>query len=227
MTGSVRRGPAVAASLMCADFRRLDDQLTALGSAGVTRLHLDFADGWFVPNLILGTEVFALIQGQPFCIESHLMIREPARFVETFCRHSDVVIVHLEALTDPAACFRRIRDAGASPGLALSPDTPLEAARPWLPSVTQVLIMTVQPGFAGGRFLPTMLDKVRGLRRLTQELATDVSIEVDGAVNLETISLMADAGADIFVGGSSGLFNGEDVGSAARRLISAASFSSL
>jgi ribulose-phosphate 3-epimerase len=213
----------LAASLMCADFSRLAEQLDELREAGVPRLHLDFADGAFVPSLILGTEVFALLPDRGvFIVESHLMVREPARFVELFGRESDLVIVHAEALEDPAECFRRIREAGSRPGVALSPGTPAEVVEPLLPLVDQVLIMTVEPGFAGARFLPEMIAKVRRVRMLADQAGIELDIEVDGGVNPATIPLLAAAGANVFVGGSSGLFVDGHLRDAADHMLAAA-----
>jgi len=225
MRGNVRhaRSAEVAASLMCADFSKLQDQLDELGESGVTRLHLDFADGAFVPSLILGVEVFALLAAErDFVLESHLMIRDPVRFVDFFGRHSDVVIVHLEAVPDPPACLDRIRQLGARPGIALHPETPPEAVEPLLSMVDQVLIMAVEPGFAGGRFLPEMVAKVRQVRAMGLEAGVELDIEVDGGINPATIPPLAAAGATVFVGGSSGLFTGASLTTAAQRMLAAA-----
>ena len=218
-----RKGPAIAASLMCADFTRLNDQLDELAAAGVRRLHLDFADGTFVPNLILGPEVFGLLAARgDFMVESHLMIDRPERFLELFTAGSDLVVVHVEAVEDAATCLERIRLAGPRTGLALAPDTPATDVGALLSLVDMVLVMTVRPGFAGGRFLPDMRGKVAALRRMADLQERPVEIEVDGAINERTIPMLADAGADVFVGGSSGLFDGSPLEDAARLMISAA-----
>jgi ribulose-phosphate 3-epimerase len=201
MHQAARERVELSASLMCADFSRLAGQLGELREAGVQRLHLDFADGAFVPSLILGTEVFALLPSHTFLVESHLMIRDPVRFVESFGHLSDLVIVHAETLDDAAECFRRIREAGARPGIALNPDTPGDILEPLLPLVDQVLVMTVQPGFAGGRFLPEMITKVREIRWLADRAGIPMDIEVDGGINPKTIPALAAAGANVFVGG--------------------------
>jgi ribulose-phosphate 3-epimerase len=213
----------VAASLMCADFSKLGRQLDELREAGVRRLHLDFADGAFVPSLLLGTEIFSLLAGHAgFDLESHLMIRDPERFAAYFGARSDRVIVHIEATSDVAECIDQIRDAGARPGLAVSPDTPIEGLEPLLPLVDQILIMTVQPGFAGAEFIPAMVDKVRWVHERAVATGLNVEIEVDGGINPHTIPALAAAGARAFVGGSSGLFVGRDLGGAAGRMLAAA-----
>jgi ribulose-phosphate 3-epimerase len=213
----------IAASLMCADFTRFYDQLDELAVAGIRRLHLDFADGTFVPNLILGTEVFGLLAARrEFMVESHLMIDRPGRFLELFTAGSDLVVVHVEALKDAAACLERIRQAGPRTGIALAPDTPAADVGALLPLVNMVLVMTVRPGFSGGRFLPDMRDKVARVRQMISSLDLNVEIEVDGAINERTIPMLADAGADVFVGGSSGLFDGSPLQDSARLMIAAA-----
>jgi ribulose-phosphate 3-epimerase len=208
---------------MCADFSRLDDQLRELRAAAVARLHLDFADDAFVPSLLLGTEVFALLgSGGGFMLESHLMVSDPARFAAAFAAQSDLVIVHVEATPDLPGCIDRIRDAGARVGLAVSPDTEVEVLAPFLHVVDQVLIMTVQPGFAGATFIPEMVGKVRWVRRRADEAGLPLDIEVDGGINPATIPALAAAGANVFVGGSTGLFVRDGIGDAAARMLAAA-----
>jgi ribulose-phosphate 3-epimerase len=208
---------------MCADFAKLDRQLDELLVAGVRRLHLDFADGAFVPSLLLGTEIFSLLAGHAeFEVESHLMIRDPTRFAAYFGERSDLVIVHIEATPNVVECIDQIRSAGARPGLAVSPDTPIESLAPLLSLVDQVLIMTVQPGFAGALFIPAMVDKVRWIGERVAATGMHLEIEVDGGINPETIPALASAGASTFVGGSSGLFVGGDLGAAADRMLAAA-----
>lgn len=214
--------PQIAASLMCADFSRLADQLAELRSAGVRRLHLDFADGVFVPNLILGTEVFPLLAGEhDFLRESHLMVQNPSRFIDLFAPNSDVVVVHAEAEEALVECIRHIRSRGSRPAVAINPGTPVEAIGPLLRSVDQVVVMTVHPGFAGGSFVPSQIDTVRRVRDLVTGLGLDIDIEVDGGINPGTIGPLARAGANVFVGGSTGLFVGPHLDESARRMRSA------
>lgn len=208
---------------MCADFSRLGDQLHELREAAVARLHLDFADGAFVPSLLLGTEVFGLLGGHDgFKVESHLMVRDPARFAAAFAAQSDLVIVHVEATPDVPACIEQIRGAGARVGLAVSPDTKVDVLAPFLHVVDHVLIMTVQPGFAGAAFIPEMADKVRWVRGQAVEAGLRLDIEVDGGINSTTIPALAAAGANVFVGGSTGLFVQDGIGRAAARMLAAA-----
>lgn len=203
------RTPEISASLMCADFTRLGAQLEDLRAAGIRRLHLDFVDGHFAPNFGLGTEIFALLGGYPdFRLESHLTLESPERLLHLFTPRSTWVIFHPEATPDPAACIEAIRNEGARPGIALTPATPVEACLPLLPHLDLVDVLTVPPGFAGGIYDPRTLGKVEQLRLEVDRRGLTVEIEVDGGVNARTIPAMLQAGADVLVGGSSGLFTG-------------------
>jgi ribulose-phosphate 3-epimerase len=210
----------LSASLMCADFTRLDQQIAQLKTGGVSRLHLDFADGHFVPNLLLGTEVLGMLGGASgLKIESHLMVQDPARFLHLFIPGSDVVILHVESDVDPTTAIDMIRRAGKTPGLALRPDTPARSLLPYLTKVGHILVMCVQPGFAGGRFIPATVDTVRELRRAADADNPELDIQVDGSINEKTIPMLLEAGANIFVGGSSGLFVGDDLTRSARSML--------
>jgi len=215
-------GGEISASLMCVDYRRFEAQLDVLYAGGVTRLHLDFGDTHFVPTLILGTEIFSLIGSRDdFLVETHLMIQEPARLIRQFADGSDYIIIHHEAAADPLACLRQIRGEGAKAGIALRPETPAAAVEPLLDELDQVLVMTVEPGYAGGRFIPEMIEKVRALRAMANARRQALELSVDGSINLRTIPALREAGADVFVGGSSGLFTGGDLALTSRQLVSA------
>ena len=206
---------------MCADFRSLAAQLTALRSAGIRTAHLDFGDGRFVPNLPLGLEVFAQLPPRTeWSRECHLMIEEPLRLVRLFVPHADLVTFHVEAQCDPRECIAAIRDHGASVGLGVNPSTPAERVAPLLGEVDRLLVMTVEPGFAGAPFVPEVTEKVRELATLRDRLNPTLSIEVDGAISMRTVPSLVRAGADRFVGGSSGLFTGGDLEQSALALIS-------
>jgi ribulose-phosphate 3-epimerase len=219
MIGISRPPVEIAASLMCADFTKLSAQLSDLRESGVTRLHLDFADGAFVPNFLLGTEVFSLLEGHPgFAVESHLMIRRPLRLLDVFADRSDIVIVHVEAAPDPEEYIKVLRERGVRVGLAVSPRTSVQAIEPYVSLVDQVLVMTVTPGFAGGRFIPEMTDKIGRIRSIAEGLEIRLDIEADGGVNADTAAHLVRAGANVLVGGSTGLFTGGDIGASSRRL---------
>lgn len=205
---TIRPKIQISASLMCADFRNLSQQLLELEAAGVTRLHLDFADGHFVPNILLGSEVFQMLPARDRAVrECHLMMREPMSLLDLFLPHADFVIVHLEAAKDPRSCIRRIRESGVHPGIAANPETPGAAVAPFLDEVDLLLVMTVTPGFAGQTFRSDVLPKIRALR----ELNSTIDIVADGAVNPTTIPALAAAGSNVFVGGSTGLFTAKGI----------------
>jgi ribulose-phosphate 3-epimerase len=216
-----RAAARLSASIMCADFPNLSRQLTALTRAGVRRAHLDFADGRFVRNLPLGLEVFSLLPLRSAWLrECHLMIEDPLPVLEVFAAEADLVFFHVEGTADPVECIEAIRDGGARAGIAISPETPAEALLPVLANVDEVLVMSVHPGFAGGRFVPAAVGKVARIRDLADRLGLGLSIVADGAISALTIPALACAGADRFVGGTSGLFHGEDLEANARALIS-------
>jgi len=211
----------VSASVMCMDFARFGEQLDALHAAGVTRLHLDFGDGHFVPNLILGAEVFQLLKGRDdFLIETHLMIEDPKSYLHLFIPGSDVLLIHPEAAPDAIGCLEEIRRAGLRAGIAVNPPTPAEAVIPILDHVDEVLVMTVSPGFAGSPYIPEMVGKVKAIREALAARRPEADLAVDGAINQRTIPALAAAGANVFVGGSSGLFTGADLASQAREMMS-------
>jgi ribulose-phosphate 3-epimerase len=206
---------------MCADFTRLPGQYEALQRAGVTRLHLDFADGSFVPNILIGTEVFQLLpERSRFFREAHLMLKGPERLLHLFALHCDQIIFHVEGCENPAVCINRIRSLGARPGIAINPSTSLETISNLLALVDSVLVMTVNPGFAGSPFQASAIPKVAQLRRALSERCLVPEIIVDGGVNRQTIPLLRDAGAQIFVGGSTGLFGPGDLEANANDLLS-------
>jgi ribulose-phosphate 3-epimerase len=205
---------------MCADFRTLPRQLRALERAGVRTAHLDFGDGRFIPNFPLGVEIFSQLPPRTaWSRECHLMLQEPLGVVVLFAPHTDRIVFHLEATVDPLACVAAIRERGAEAGIAINPSTPAGAVAPLLAHVAEVLVMCVEPGFAGGRIVPGAAERVRRIRALADRVNPDLSIEVDGAVGPLTIPDLALAGADRFVGGTSGLFRGDDLEASARALV--------
>jgi ribulose-phosphate 3-epimerase len=205
---------------MCADFAALPSQFGALARGGVRSVHLDFGDGHFVRNLPLGVEVFAQLPARSdWHREAHLMVSEPIELLHLFAANSDLIFFHVESLSDPSACIEAIRDAGARPGIALNPATPPESIVDALTAVDEILVMTVEPGFAGSPFIPEVVEKVGRLRVLADAVNPSLRIEVDGAIGPRNIPSLVHAGADRFVGGSTGLFTGGDLEASARSLI--------
>jgi len=193
--------PVVVPSLLLCDFAHLADEIARLEAADVKALHLDVMDGHFVPNLTYGAPIVEAVRRvTSLPIEVHLMISEPARYLEQFVSAgADAITFHVEAVDDPRIVCAQIHSLGAAAGLAFNPDTPLAAVLPYLDACDLVLTMSVAPGFGGQHFQPSALDK---LRELSNEVGTRVLLEVDGGVNDGTICRCAAAGAQLFVVGS-------------------------
>ena len=196
----------IAPSVLPADFARLGEEVAALEAAGVDRIQWDVMDGQFVPNLTFGPDVIAAARKHtslPF--EAHLMVLTPdvmaAEYIEAGCER---LIVHAEACTHLHRTLGNIADLGAKASVALNPATPISAVAHVLDLVDMVLIMTVNPGFGGQKYIATMEPKIRELRALiaAEGLSADVDIEVDGGIGPNTIAAAADAGANILVAGS-------------------------
>lgn len=194
----------IAASILSADFARLGDEVKRAEAAGADYIHVDVMDGHFVPNLTLGPPVIRGIRPVTrLPLDVHLMVQHPDRSVEAYRdAGADILTVHLEAEHDVARTLKAIRAAGPRVGLALRPSTPLAAAREYLGSLDLLLLMTVEPGFPGQRFMPSVLPKIREARRLLDDLAPGVELEVDGGVNRETAAQAVAAGARVLVAGS-------------------------
>jgi ribulose-phosphate 3-epimerase len=212
----------ISPSIMCADFRHLEDNIKLLEKAGVEYLHFDIMDGDFVPNFTLGPDLMRAVREVttiPFDI--HLMVRRPENHIGTFePRPGDLVSVHQESTVHLQRTLQKIRDYGASPAVALNPATPIYCIEDVLDDIEAVLIMTVNPGFAGQKLVPATLRKISNMRSFLDERGYNaVEIEVDGNVSFENAVKMRQAGADIFVAGTSSLFIRDmDILSAAENL---------
>lgn len=198
----------ISASMMCADTGRLLEEAQEVARSGVDLLHFDVMDGRFVPNFGFAPWMIRAVRkaiNLPF--EVHLMIERPEMHIRAFIEAgADIVIIHLEASYEVYRLLKEIRKLGAQAGIALSPATDPRPLKYILPYADMVTVMTVSPGFAGGEFLPEMVGKVADIAELIDKLALPVPIEVDGNINPDTIPILAKAGANIFVGGSSGLY---------------------
>jgi ribulose-phosphate 3-epimerase len=194
----------IAPSILSADFGRLADEVRAIEEAGADVVHVDVMDGRFVPNITIGPLVVEAVRKvTKLPIDAHLMIVEPERYVEAFAKAgADVVSVHAEISPHLHRTLQAIRAAGARPAVALNPSTPLSAVEWVLADCEMVLVMTVNPGFGGQRYIDACTQKIRDLRALADRVNPTLEIEVDGGVNPETAGRVAGAGANVHVAGT-------------------------
>jgi ribulose-phosphate 3-epimerase len=200
--------PLIAPSLLACDLANIEREVRAVEEAGARILHLDVMDGHFVPNLSLGVPVVEAIRRVTrLPLDVHLMISEPARYVDAFRdAGADLLTFHVEAVSDPIPLLKRIRSLGAAAGIAINPPTPVSALRQCLRYCDLILVMSVMPGFGGQKFEPEVLGKFDWLG---SQAETRAVLSVDGGINEETIASCAAAGAHLFVTGS-GLFSYPD-----------------
>jgi ribulose-phosphate 3-epimerase len=194
-------------SILAADFSRLGAQVAEAEAEGVPRLHVDVMDGHFVPNLSMGPVVVEGLRPRTqLLIEVHLMVEQPAKFMASFiAKGADLVIVHHEVLQDARPVLSEIKKHGKKAGLAINPNTAVEALIPYLPLIDLALCMTVFPGYGGQPFLPDSPARIARLRQLIQQHNPHCDLEVDGGIDAATVPLAARAGANVFVVGT-GIF---------------------
>ena len=209
----------IAPSILSANFSRLGEEIGAVSRGGATILHVDVMDGHFVPNLTVGLPVVKSIAGATeLPIDAHLMISEPGRYAEQFvAAGAKMVSVHVEADAHLHRTLASIKGAGALAGVVINPATPIESLSEALHFADYVLVMSVNPGFGGQKFIPTSVDKVRRLRRMIEERHLETRIEIDGGIDLENIASVVAAGAEIIVAGSA-VFGADNPEAAVRGL---------
>ena len=194
----------IAPSILSADFSRLGEEIKAVEAAGADYIHVDVMDGHFVPNITIGSPVVSAIRKvTKLPLDVHLMISEPERYIADFAKAgSDIITVHAEACIHLHRTIGYIKEQGIRAGVSLNPSTPLSLIEHILEDVDLLLLMTVNPGFGGQKFIKTMLPKIAEMRRIINDRGLKVELEVDGGVTLDNIYDISRAGADSFVAGS-------------------------
>lgn len=200
----------LAPSILAADFKVLGEQMKLTADNGAEYIHFDVMDGMFVPSISFGMPVLKSIHNATNqFMDAHLMVQEPIRYVEAFkAAGADLVTIHLEACEDVEATIAKIRECGMKVGLSIKPQTEAKAIEHLLAKVDMLLVMSVNPGFGGQKFIPESLDKIRAIRGMINEQGLNVDIQVDGGIYLSNVREVLDAGANIIVAGSA-VFGGD------------------
>ncbi|MBT3366278.1 MAG: ribulose-phosphate 3-epimerase [Nitrospina sp.] len=212
-------GVIIAPSILSADFSRLGDEVKAVEQAGADWIHVDVMDGHFVPNITIGPAVVEAVRKvTELPLDVHLMIENADRYIGEFISAgSDIITVHVEACTHLNRTIQLIKDHDKLAGVVLNPATPLSSLEEILHEIDMVLLMSVNPGFGGQKFIPSMLDKIENLAEVMSHYEHPIALEVDGGINSENVGNIKEAGASVLVAGSA-IFNSKDYKKAIKSL---------
>ena len=208
----------ISPSILSADFLTLTNDIEKMESAGVDMLHLDVMDGQFVPNISFSNPLIKSIKSHTkLPLDVQLMIDRPHRYIDDFAKYADYLSFHYEAGSDNAATLKRIRELGVKPAIVIKPCTEPESVFDLLPLCDMVLVMSVEPGFGGQKFMPQALGKLSALKAECQRRRLDIELEVDGGINAETAPLAVKAGATVLVAGNY-IFSADDIAARVRQI---------
>ena len=201
----------IAPSILSADFSKLGEEILAVEKGGADYIHIDVMDGHFVPNITIGPLIVDAIRPiTKLPLDVHLMIENPDQYIEAFAKAgADYITVHVEASRHLHRTIQNIKSYGVKAGVVLNPATPVESIQHIIADIDMVLLMSVNPGFGGQKFIPEVLPKIRKVKEMAEQKGLDIEIEIDGGVNPETAKLCMEAGANVLVAGSA-IYNEED-----------------